>query len=139
MNEQYMPKHKQPIKNEEAAMLSADVLSYVGDSVHSVYVRSRLAECNKCKIKVLHSIASKEVSAPAQAIAIKNIETMLTEEESIVFKRCRNAYKQNVPKHSSVAEYNLASGLEGLIGYLYLTGQDERLANLMEIAYPTTN
>ncbi|HQC55034.1 MAG TPA: ribonuclease III domain-containing protein [Clostridia bacterium] len=139
MNEQYMPRHKQPLKNEEAALLSADVLAYVGDSVHSVYVRSRLATCKKCKIRVLHSIASKEVSAPAQAVAIKNIESILTEDESTIFKRCRNSCNPNVPKHSSVAEYNLASGFEGLIGYLYLTGQDERLASLMEIAYPNTN
>lgn len=57
MNEQYMPKHKQPIKNEEAAMLSADVLSYVGDSVHSVYVNLVLQNATNVKSRfyiVLH-------------------------------------------------------------------------------------
>ena len=109
MNEKYMPVNTNPISVEEAQLISAEVLSYVGDSVHSLYVRSRLAVCNKCKIKVHHGIAAKEVSAPTQAEAIKRKEAILTEDELAIFKRCRNVHKQFVygQRHKYLIQYTL--------------------------------
>ena len=60
---------------------------------------------------------------------------MLTEDEVDVYKRCRNAKQSTMAKHASAVDYKIASGLEGLLGFLYLSGQSERISELLNIAY----
>lgn len=121
----------------EAKRKEATSLSFIGDAVHTLAVRSRLVLSQDVKTGVLHHLASKEVNATSQAIALKRIEGVLTEDETDVYKRCRNTRQTTMAKHASAVDYKIASGFEGLIGYLYFTGQSERIAELLELAYNT--
>ena len=109
-------------------------LAYVGDTVYDLYVRTRLIETRDDTPHGYHAAAAKTVCAAAQAAAYRRIEPELTEEERAVFRRGRNAHCGTVPKNANVTDYHAASGFEALIGYLYLSGADERLNTLMNRA-----
>ncbi len=107
------------------------VLAFVGDAVYSLFVREKLMFSSDCKTGELNKLATKEVNAVAQSKLIKAIIPMLTEDELAVFKRARNAKKTTKAKHATVSEYNNATGFEAVIGYLYITGQIERLNEIL--------
>lgn len=107
------------------------VLAFVGDAVMSLYVREQLVLGSDYKTGELQNLASARVSAKGQARQYAEIRDGLTEEEEAVFLRARNAKKSTRSKNASVAEYNLSTGFEAVIGYLYLTGQTERATELM--------
>ncbi len=119
----------------KATSLNPLVLSFVGDAVHTLFVRVRLAHTCKGKTNILHTHASKQVNAKSQCNAMQAIESMLEEEEMNIYLRARNAKVHTLPKHASVAEYKTASGFEAILGYLYLIGNHKRLAQLMDKAY----
>lgn len=113
---------KQKVNN-----LNPIVLAFVGDAVYSLFVRERLTFESDFKTGELNKLATKEVNATAQAEFIKEITPLLTEEELSVFKRARNAKKTTKSKSATIADYNSATGFEAVLGYLYLTGQIDRL------------
>lgn len=127
----------EPISISEAKCKEATSLSFVGDAVHTLAVRQKLMENRDVKTGLLHRLASQEVNAEAQAHALKRIENLLTEDENDVYKRCRNAKQSTMAKHASAVDYKIASGFEGLIGFLYLSGQSQRIAELLTLAYNT--
>lgn len=127
-----------PIADSEADALDAGVLAFVGDAVQTLMVRTRLALSMGTKSGEMHRAQIREVSAEAQAKAFRNIEKMLSEEETRVYKRSRNTHTFS-SRHIDVYDYIVATGLEGLIGYLYLTGKNERLAELINAAYFSEN
>lgn len=135
MQKYQVPQLEEPMSVSEAKVKEATSLSFVGDAVHTLAVRQRLVENRDVKTGVLHHLASKEVNAEAQSHALKKIETLLTEDEIDVYKRCRNTKQYTMAKHASPVDYKIASGFEGLIGFLYLSGQSERIAELLNIAY----
>lgn len=100
-------------------------LALVGDSVYDLYVRSSLVKKGG-RVKDIHRNAVKHVNAHAQAMALDKIEDELTEDEAGVVRRARNA-KQTPTKNADAGDYHKATALEALFGYLYLTGQTERL------------
>ncbi len=108
------------------------VLAYMGDAVYELYVRKHLVAKANTQVDKLHKAAVQIVKAEAQNEDFRKIENLLTEEEMSVFKRGRNT-KSSVPKHSSVSEYRTATGLEALIGYIYMKGDTERLEYLMNM------
>ncbi len=110
--------------------LSTLGLAHLGDSVFEVMVRSWLCLHGKAKAKDLHRATIKYVSAPAQAARMERIQPILTSEESDVFRRGRNTAPHSVPKAASRGEYQTATGLEALFGWLYLQGRTERLNEL---------
>lgn len=113
-----------------AKELSPLNLAFIGDCVYEMLVRETLvAEANR-PVNDLHRESVKYVSAKAQTAAFKKIEPLLTEEETAVFKRGRNAKTGHQPKSASVGEYHCATGVEALFGYLYLTGNNERITYL---------
>lgn len=116
----------------EAEQYSPLVLAYMGDAVYELYVRRMLVKKANMQVNKLHKSAVQIVKAEAQCEAFRKIENELTEKEMAVFKRGRNT-KSSVPKHSSVAEYRTATGLEALIGYIYLTGDINRLDYIMNL------
>ena len=116
---------------DKATNLSPVVLAFVGDAVYSLFVRERLTFYSDCKTGELNKLAVKEVNASAQALFFKEIEPLLTEEELIVFKRGRNAKKSTRSKSATVMEYNISTGFEAVLGFLYLTGNKERLNFLL--------
>ena len=106
-------------------------LAFVGDAVYSLFVREKLIFETDCKTGQLNKLATDSVNACAQSEFIKEILPLLTEEELGVFKRARNAKKPTKAKHATVAEYNAATGFEALLGFLYLTGEYDRLNFLL--------
>lgn len=107
-------------------------LAFIGDCVYEMLVRETLvAEANR-PVNDLHRESVKFVSAKAQTEAFKKIEPLLTDEETAVFKRGRNAKTGHQPKSASVGEYHCATGVEALFGYLYLFGRNERIKYLFD-------
>ncbi len=114
--------------------LPALTLAYLGDTVYDLYVRTVLAETLHAQVHTLHLAAAKCVCAKGQADAFRRIEPLLSEEELSAFRRGRNAHSGTVPKHADVRDYRVATGLEALLGYLYVKGADARIAELMRAA-----
>ena len=112
--------------------MSPLVWAYIGDSVYEQYIREYLVTNTKYKPHKLHMEATKYVKAGAQAEILKKIETELTDEELDIVRRTRNTQNHHLPKNASVTEYMYSTAFEGLIGYLYLTGQKERLKKLLD-------
>ena len=109
-------------------------LAYMGDAIYELYVRRALVRKGG-RVQSMHREAVKRVCAHAQAEAFGRIEGELTEEEAGVARRARNVH-QNPPRSASPAEYHRATALEALIGYLYLTGQQARMEELIRKALP---
>lgn len=112
--------------------MSPLVWAYIGDSVYEQYIREYLVTNTKYKPHKLHMEATKYVKAGAQAEILKKLETELTDEELDIVRRTRNTQNHHLPKNASVTEYMYSTAFEGLIGYLYLTGQKERLKKLLD-------
>lgn len=119
------------LTKEKANNLNPVVLAFIGDAVYSLYVRERLVFSSDLKPAKLSEKTIESVKATSQAKFFKEIETLLTEEELAVYKRARNAKKPNKAKSASVAEYNSSTGLEAILGFLYITGDLKRLNFLL--------
>lgn len=117
---------------DDAKQLSSIALAFVGDAVYSLYVRQKLVESNDSKTGELNKISSEIVCAKAQSKRIIELMPILTEEEMAIFKRARNAKKGAKAKNASVVEYNNSTGFEAVLGYLYLTGNSQRLEYILE-------
>ena len=107
-------------------------LAYLGDAVYEVMVRSRMVLRGKLTPGKLHQAALDYVAAPRQAAMTEKILPLLTEEEERIFKRGRNANPHSHPKGATRQEYQIATGLEALFGWLYLNGENDRLNALFE-------
>ena len=118
--------------------MSAAALAYLGDSVIELLVREKLVNDGFSDSGNLNRESLKYVKAGAQAAAMRNILSVLSEEEMQTFKRGRNMSGGNVPKSATMSEYRTATGMEVLFGYLHVTGKRERIAELFAIAYPKT-
>ena len=118
------------IDRDALLSLSTLGLAHLGDGVYEVMVRSWLILHGKAKARDLHRATVKYVAAPAQAERFERIQPLLSEEESDVFRRGRNTAPHSIPKAASRAQYQTATGLEALFGWLYLQGRTERLNEL---------
>ncbi len=116
----------------DAAQLSPLTLALIGDTVYDLYARVLLTDACARAPHELHLAASRRVCAAGQARAFQNIEPLLSPEELAVFRRGRNAHSGTMPKNASPADYHTATGLEALVGWLFLSGSDERLGVLMQ-------
>ena len=123
---------KREKKIEDVRMLSPLVWAYVGDSVYEMFIRTSLVNKSNAKPHKLHVESIKYVKASAQCEVLKKIEEKLTEEEKDIVRRGRNTQNHHVAKNSNVIEYAYATAFEALIGYLYLTKQDERLEEILK-------
>lgn len=122
-------------ENEEIEVKSMSPLiwAYVGDSVYELYIRTHLTNTTKLKPHKLHIESIKYVKAKAQAETLEKITEKLTQEEKEIVRRGRNTQSNHLPKNASVQEYMYSTAFEGLIGYLYLTKQDERLIEILKM------
>ena len=116
---------------EEINQMSPLTWAYIGDSVYELFIRTHLVNTTRLKPHNLHIEAIKYVKAKAQADILSKIENELTEKELEIVKRGRNAENHHLPKNATVQEYMYSTGFEALIGYLYLTKQDERLEEIL--------
>ena len=125
-------------KNEiEVNMMSPLTWAYVGDAVYEIYIRTHLVNKRNLKPHKLHIEAIKYVKAQSQAQALKKIEVNLTEKEKEIVRRGRNTENHHVAKNASVQDYMYSTAFEALIGYLYLTNQEKRIKELVEMIIPT--
>ena len=125
---------KIPLDKAAVKRINPVTLAFVGDAVYSLYVRARLVQVSDGKPSQLQRATAKVVSAKGQSQILEALLPCLTEEEGDVFRRGRNAKKPTKSKSASAGEYNRSTGLEAVLGYLYLTGQNERLTELMDRA-----
>ena len=124
----HLSEDKQDILN-----MSSLGLAYLGDAVYEVMVRSWLCLRGKLTPGALHRSALDYVAAPRQAALLEKLLPVLHPEETQVFKRGRNANVHSIPHHASRAQYQQATALEALLGWLYLNGQRARINELFNI------
>lgn len=120
------------MKNEtEVNLMSPLVWAYVGDSVYEIFIRTHLVETTKLKPHKLHIETIKYVKAKAQAERLQKLQDILTDKEKEIVRRTRNTENHHVPKNANPTDYMYATAFEGLIGYLYLSGQNDRLKEIL--------
>ena len=117
----------------EVNMLSPLVWAYVGDSVYEMFIRTSLVNNSNAKPHKLHLESIKYVKAKAQAQTLEKIFDSLTSKEREIARRGRNTENHHVAKNANVADYAHSTAFEALIGYLYLTHQDERLEEILNM------
>jgi ribonuclease III family protein len=124
------------VKKIDPKQLNGLTLAYVGDAVYELFVRNHLISTGKVKPNELHKMATKFVSAKAQAKCILKLleEQILTEEEKGIVMRGRNAKSATSPKNTDIQTYRYSSGFEALIGYLYLLKREERMSELLDLS-----
>lgn len=120
------------MKNKtEVNLMSPLVWAYVGDSVYELFIRSHLVENTNFKPHKLHIEAIKHVKAKAQAKLLEELKDFLTEEEKEIVRRTRNTENHHLAKNANSADYMYSTAFEGLIGYLYLSGEKDRLDEIL--------
>jgi len=107
-------------------------LAYIGDGVYELVIRTVVVAKGNRQPKELHKRSSMLVKAQTQARVVEALKPLLTEEERNVYRRGRNANSATMAKNASMQEYRKATGFEAIMGYLYLTGQEERLIKLVK-------
>ena len=123
-----------PMVEEKARLMSPLQLAYIGDTVWDLLIRSRLVY-RGFNVRHMHRDAVAGVNAAAQSASLSRIEPLLTEAERGIVQRGRNAHARHPsPRHQDPADYQASTALEALIGYLYLTGQEERLLTLFDLS-----
>lgn len=124
------------LTEREANQYSPLALAFLGDSVYEQLVRERILLAANMPANKLHKLAVSRVCAEYQSECVNMLieQNIFNESETDVFKRGRNT-KVNAPKHSTIAEYRNATGLECLFGYLYLTAQHERIEELFSLCW----
>lgn len=129
------------VMNETLGLREVDIrsysplaLAYIGDGVFDLIIRSFVINKGNVQVNKMHRHTSNIVKAQTQAQMAEKLAPLLNPEEEGFYKRGRNAKSHTTAKNASVGDYRKATGFEALVGYLYLTGQNERLMELMKIA-----
>jgi len=112
-------------------------LAFMGDAVYERFIRERILRSGKTGADRMHREAVRYVKAAAQEVSLREMLDDLTEDEQTVVHRARNHKITSKPKNADPLTYKMATAFEALLGYLYLSGQSERLAELMERAAQT--
>ena len=113
--------------------ISSIGLAHMGDAVYELLVRTWLCAHGKATGKGLHRATVALVCAPKQVELAQRILPLLTEEEQAVFRRGRNANVHSIPAHASRAQYQQATALEALLGWLHLSGRHDRVEQLFAV------
>lgn len=117
----------EPMTRETVTLINPVTLAFLGDAVFALYVRERLVKKGGGKAADFQRASAKILSAKAQSAFLEKVQPLFTEEENDVFRRGRNAKKPTKSKNAAPGEYNRSTGLEAVIGYLYLIGANDRL------------
>jgi ribonuclease-3 family protein len=119
------------LTKDQAKRTSPVTLAFVGDAVYALYVRERLVKVSPGKVGDYQRSSAKILSARGQSEFLAEIEDLFTDEEREIYLRGRNAKKATKSKNASPAEYNRSTGLEAVVGFLYLTGEMARVEELL--------
>ena len=128
-----MPKEEVMTK-EEAYFMNPAILAYLGDAVYELFVRQRMVDSGQVHVDRMSQEAVRYVRAEGQALAIKRMMERLTEEEQQLVKRARNKKVTSKPRNVDIHIYKWATAFEALMGYLHISGQEDRRDGLMEEA-----
>ena len=109
-------------------------LAYIGDSIFDLIIRTIVVGKGNTKASQLHKRTSQVVKASAQSQMVEKLLPLMTPEEETIYKRGRNAKSPTMAKNATMAEYRRATGLEALMGFLYLDNQFERIVELIQTA-----
>ena len=121
------------LEKQDICSYSPLTLAYIGDGVYELVVRSMIVTEGNAPVNKMHRRSSNLVKAETQAALVKHFleNELLTEEELRVYKRGRNAQSYTKAKNASVTDYRMATGFEALMGYLYLSGKNDRMMELI--------
>lgn len=121
------------MSTKDAKSFNPVTLAFMGDAIYETYIRHYVVMRHpKMKTGELHRICIRYVKATAQSMALSQLRHEFTEDEQMVFKRGRNASSASPPKNTPIVEYKRATGLEAVFGFLFFTGNRQRLVELME-------
>lgn len=126
-----------PLSNDRLKTYSPLTFAYIGDAVYELIIRTRIATKGNTKPGRLHNEAIQYVNASAQTALMEKIKPLLTKEESTIYHRGLNAKPATMAKNQTRHDYRIATGFETLIGYLYLSGRQERINELLEYGIMT--
>ncbi|MDE6833965.1 MAG: ribonuclease III [Ruminococcus sp.] len=121
------------MSEREAGQYSPLALAFLGDSVYDTLVRDYLLRCANMPVAKLHSAKIKLVCAEFQSSVYDDVAEILTEKETSILKRGRNSTGNTVPKHAEAVDYRRATAIECLMGYLFITGQEERILQIFNV------
>lgn len=127
------------LKEVDIRTYSPLTLAYIGDGVFDLIIRTVVVERGNEPANKLHHKTVKYVKAETQAVMIEALLPDLAQEELAVYKRGRNAKSYTSAKNASISDYRKATGLEALVGYLYLTGRPERIMELIKLGLEKIN
>lgn len=124
------------LKPSDVKQLNSLALAYMGDAVFEQVVREHLILSGRVRTNILHKEATRYVSAKAQAMLVREMmeKDFLSEDEQAVLRRGRNAKSGSVPKNTDVITYHHSTAFEAVIGSLYLSGQTERLQEVLDFS-----
>ena len=117
---------------QEVNLMNPLIWAYVGDSVFELFIRNHLVQTTNLKPHNLHLNSIKYVKAKAQREILDKIKDTLNEEELEILRRARNVQNHHLPKNADPDDYMYATAFEGLIGYLYLCGEHDRLDMILK-------
>lgn len=120
-------------KDTDVRSFSPLTLAYIGDAVYDLVIRTVVVEQGNKAANLLHRSTVKYVNAGAQAAMIEALQEQLTEEELAVYRRGRNAKSHTAAKNASIEDYRKATGMEALLGYLYLSNRFDRVLELIKL------
>ena len=120
-------------KHLDVNLINGIALAFEGDAVYSLYIRRHLIFQGQTKPNQLHRLATRYVSAKAQASLIEKMldQEVLTEKELDIYKRDRNAHSHTKAKNTDVITYKMSTGFEAVMGYLHMTEDLTRLEELI--------
>ena len=121
------------IKDVDIRTYSPLTLAYIGDGIFDIVIRSVVVGKGNTKASQLHKHTSSIVKAHTQAVMIEALEPHLTKDEAVIYRRGRNAKSPTMAKNATMADYRKATGLEALMGYLYLSDDFERVVELTKL------
>ena len=122
------------LDDKKIESISPTVLAFVGDAVFSLFVRGKIVEGCDGKSGLVTAKCNTLVNAKAQAKMLDIVTDMMTEEEKDIARRCRNTHLNNKAKNAELIEYKASTAFEGVIGWLWLKGEEGRAAEIMERA-----
>jgi ribonuclease-3 family protein len=123
------------LSEKDAKNYGSPALAFLGDSVYELWIRNKLVTAANSPSAALHDAKIKYVCAAHQSKVALSLD--FTEEEEGVFRRAKNNKDLSFPKNAQIMDYKRATGLEAVLGYLYLTGNTDRIDEIMEKAMQT--
>lgn len=132
-------KETMDLKDIDIINYSPLTLAYIGDGIYEIIIRTLIVDDANRQVNKIHKAASDLVNAKSQANMIFAIMDELTEQEVAIYKRGRNAKAVTRAKNASMSDYRTATGFEALMGWLYLTGQSERMMQFIKMGLENIN